>query len=117
MGLARKNRLTKTDNFSVIKKRGKRIVSGAFVYYVCSGGRDVSRLAVVVSSKLGIACRRNRLKRRVREVFRLNMKRFNQNVDIIAIPQKSAVSMSYSGVEKHFLNILKKSGIFLKLKA
>ena len=103
--------MTKTDNFSVIKKSGKRITSGVFVYYICPNSRNVSRLAVVTSSKLGIACKRNRIKRQVREIFRLNIKRFNQNVDIIAIPQKNAISMSYSGVEKHFLDILKKGNI------
>lgn len=114
MGLARLNRLTKSDNFAEIKKsaRCKKIFSGGFVFYICPNTRNVSRLAVVSSSKLGDICKRNRLKRLIHEVFRLNNVRFCQNANIIVIPQKDVMLLAdYRYIEKHFLEVMRKSGI------
>ena len=112
MGLPRLNRLTKSDNFSRIKKRGKKVFSGGLIFYICPTAQNTSRLAVVCSSKLAGARKRNRIKRLIREVFRLNSGRFIKNADIIAIPQNNAVpSINYSYVEKHFFEVMKKAGI------
>ncbi|MFH0948507.1 MAG: ribonuclease P protein component [Elusimicrobiota bacterium] len=114
MGLARINRLTKADNFVEIKKSEgcKKFLSGGFVFYIRPNGKDVSRLAVVLSSKLGDACKRNLLKRRFHSVFRLNNTQFHQNADIIVIPQKDVMSIAdYPYIEKHFLGALKKGQV------
>lgn len=116
MGLSRLNRLTKSDNFAKIKKskRCRKFLSGGFVFYVCQNGKDISHLAVVCSSKLGDACKRNRLKRLIHEVFRLNHTRFLQNADIIVIPQKDVMSsVNYWYIEKHFLEAFQKAGFLI----
>ena len=117
MGLSRLNRLTKSDNFAKIKKskRCRKFLSGGFVFYICPNGKNVSYLAVVCSSKLGDACKRNRLKRLVHEVFRLNNARFLQNADIIVIPQKEVMPLvNYRYIEKYFLEAFQKAR-FLKI--
>jgi len=114
MGLSRLNRLTKSDNFAKIKKskRCRKFLSGGLVFYVCLNRKNVSRMAVVCSSKLGDACNRNRLKRLIHEIFRLNHTRFLQNADIIVIPQKEVMSSAdYRYIEKYFLSILKQARI------
>ncbi|MBN1384867.1 MAG: ribonuclease P protein component [Elusimicrobia bacterium] len=112
MALSRKNRLTRKDNFLRIKKYGKRVVSNGLICYIYPNNSKVSRLAVVASSKSGIACNRNRLKRCIREEFRLNMQHFTRNADVIVFAQKDAVSLiSHTKVRKYFLNVLKESKI------
>ncbi|MFH1540370.1 MAG: ribonuclease P protein component [Elusimicrobiota bacterium] len=110
MGLSRSNRLTKVDNFAEIKKSEgcRKILSNGFVFYICPNKKNVSRIAVVCFSKLGDACVRNKLKRRVHEIFRLNNVRFKYYADIIVIPQKDVMPLAnYLYIEKHFLNTLK----------
>lgn len=117
MGLSWLNRLTKSDNFAKIKKskRCRKFLSGGFVFYICPNGKNVSRMSVVCSSKLGDACKRNRLKRLVHEVFRINHTRFLQIADIIVIPQKDVMPLvNYRYIEKHFLEAFQKAG-FLKI--
>ena len=117
MGLSRLNRLTKSDNLDAKKKSKhcRKLLSGGFVFYICPNGKNVSRMAVVCSSKLGDACKRNRLKRLIHEVFRLNHMRFLQNTDIIVIPQKEVMpSVNSRYIEKHFLEAFQKAG-FLKI--
>jgi ribonuclease P protein component len=114
MGLARKNRLTKSNNFSKIKKLGKKFVSEKFVCYICSTKNNVSRLAVVVSSKLGNSCLRHRIKRLMQEVFRLNAKNFIRGIDVIIILNgKISAKIYYSDVEKQFLGLLKKDKVLI----
>ncbi|MDO8734402.1 MAG: ribonuclease P protein component, partial [Elusimicrobiota bacterium] len=61
------------------------------------------------------ACKRNRLKRLVHEVFRIKHTRFLQIADIIVIPQKEVMpSVNYRYIEKHFLEAFQKAG-FLKI--
>ncbi|MBI5574045.1 MAG: ribonuclease P protein component [Elusimicrobia bacterium] len=118
MGLSRLNRLTKSDNFAKIKKSKncRKFLSGGFVFYICPNGKNVFHMAVVCSSKLGDACKRNRLKRLIHEVFRLNHTRLLQNADIIVIPQKEVMqTVNYRYIEKHFLGVFQKAG-FLKME-
>ena len=109
MALARKNRLTKADDFSEIKKRGKRISTKEFVVYVFPNGQDFSRFAVVVSSKLGDSHLRHRIKRIAQEIFRKNETQYIKNIDCILIYQeKISRTIVSSEFEKKFLGLLKK---------
>ena len=58
---------------SVVRRHGKRFQNRHFSLYVIPGKKD--GLAVVVSGKVGISVVRNRIKRRVRQAYRLALKR------------------------------------------
>ncbi|MEW6555967.1 MAG: ribonuclease P protein component [Elusimicrobiota bacterium] len=112
MGLARQYRLTKSDNFLEIKKNARKILSGGYSFYICLNNRDISRLAVIVSEKLGNACLRHRLKRIVQEVFRLNNRSFTKNVDIIIIARNEiSPTVCYSDFECCFLSAFQKANL------
>jgi len=69
------------------------------------------RLGLVVSRRLGNAVKRNKLKRRIREIFRLNKHRIIKSVDIIVIPQKESVNLQYDKLEKTIINLWIKAGL------
>jgi len=85
----KQERIKKKKEFEKVFQEGKVIKNGKVVLYVMPNGLDVSRLGLVVSKKVGNAVRRNRVKRLLREVYRLNKHLLKTPVDIVAIPRYS----------------------------
>ena len=79
--------LTLKKEFEKVFHEGKTFKDANIVLYVTGNGLQYSRLGLVVSKKVGNAVRRNRAKRLLREVYRLNKHSLRPHVDIIAIPR------------------------------
>ena len=73
------------------------------------GGRN--RLGVTVSTKLGHAVVRNRVRRRLREIFRLNQGGLAQGYDMILVARTRAVGAEYRELERAFLSVCGKLGL------
>jgi ribonuclease P protein component len=93
-------RLRKRPEFLKLSRTGKKIHSRNFVVIYQTSERDLSRLGVTVSSKVGNAIVRNRIKRYVREAFRRRRYGFEPALDILVIAKKSACEVSSAQVEK-----------------
>jgi len=63
-------------------------------------GLSQNRLGLVVSKKIGNAVIRNRIKRIIREYFRLNRNNFPLKKDIIIIAKTGADSLNYKRLKK-----------------
>jgi len=66
-------------------RRGRRLTVGGLRLVYRPNGRTYARLGLAVSRKYGSAVRRNRLKRRIRECFRLHAIR-EVGVDVLVMP-------------------------------
>ena len=71
-----------------------------FIYKRKSDNLPPVRLGLVVSRKAGNAVTRNKLKRQLREIFRLNKHRMKYRADILILPTKMAVKLNYTQFEK-----------------
>lgn len=82
LGLGRKNRLRAGSEFIHVRRRGVRVQSPHFVLYALPSAHEGEqgrpspyvRLGITVSRRIGNAVVRNRVKRRVRECFRLRLR-------------------------------------------
>lgn len=72
-GHSRKEKILKRSDFIRVYRQGKRIGTEHFVIYVAPGqGEGHSRLGISAGRRVGSAVRRNRIKRLIREYFRIN---------------------------------------------
>ncbi len=65
------DKLKNTKEFSQVYKRGKSIVTKNIVMYYKKNGTEINRLGISVSKKVGKAVVRNRVKRLIKEAFRI----------------------------------------------
>ena len=68
-------------------------------------------MGFTVSKKLGHAVVRNRVRRRLREVYRLHEEAFCPGWDIVVVARSRAVDAPFEKLTGSFLNLAKKAGV------
>ena len=101
----------KNYEFRRMYAKGKSGVSSCLVVYYRKNRLGHNRLGVTVSTKLGHAVVRNRVRRRLREIFRLNQVGLAQGYDMILVARTRAVGAEYRELERAFLNVCGKLGL------
>ena len=81
------------------------------VLYARRNRTATNRVGVTVSKKLGCAVVRNRIRRRLREVYRLNEARFAPGWDIVVVARSRCVSAKFSSLTHAYLSLAEKAGI------
>ena len=71
------------------------VADGLLVLYARKNRTDGNRVGVTVSKKLGKAHVRNRTRRRIREVYRLNEEKFQPGWDIVVVARTKAVEAPF----------------------
>ena len=101
-------RVTVKENgdFRRIYRRGRSAVSGGVVVYCLKNRKGMSRLGVTVSTKLGHAVVRNRVRRRIREIYRLNKAKMLPGYDLIVVARVRAVETDYQKLDRTYLRLL-----------
>jgi len=102
--LSKKQRLRKRPEYLACYTRGKRYFSKRFILFALPRAMDGqgARLGTAVSRKIGKSVRRNRLKRLLREFFRLHQEEMDRDVDLVIVPKKGidVRSIRYSDLEE-----------------
>ncbi|PIE64290.1 MAG: ribonuclease P protein component [Desulfobacterales bacterium] len=84
------DRLRKSQEFKALSKKGKRHFSKLFIIICQKNNASRSRLGITVSKKVGKAVTRNRIKRIIRNFFRLNRHFLKESLDINVIARKAS---------------------------
>jgi len=94
--LKKTERLRRRSEFSALFQSGKRIHSEYLTVILSTNTSGMRRLGLVVGKKVGkAAVRRNRMKRLLREFFRLNKHRLPASQDILIVARKDFSFMKY----------------------
>ena len=81
------------------------------VLYARKNRTDTNRVGITVSKKLGKAHIRNRIRRRLREAYRLNEDKFRPGWDIVVVGRSKALDGDFADICKCYLSLAKKAGI------
>ena len=94
--------------------RGKTAADSRLALYVRRNGQKEDRLGLTVSTKLGHAVVRNRVRRRLREIYRLHEGELTGGVDVVIVARVRAVESSYRQLESSFLKLAGRLDILKK---
>lgn len=101
----KEERLTKRAEFLSLQREGRKTHTAHFVIIRSSAATGKTRIGITVSGKVGCAVVRNRIKRLVREYYRLHKENFVQ-ADYNIIAKRGADRLDYSGVCRELNRVL-----------
>ena len=100
--------LKENHEFRRLYQRGASAVGGGMVMYCRKNKLGHNRLGLTASTKLGHAVVRNRCRRRLREVYRLNSPRLRQGYDIILVARTRTATVKWKELNDTFLKCCRK---------
>ncbi len=109
--------LKKNKDFRKVYRHGNSFADRRLVIYVNKNSIMVgSRVGFSVSKKIGNAVVRNRIRRVLKEICRLNRSKIKNGYDIIFIAKTGILNATYRDLEKSFLWLIGKSGLLEEKK-
>lgn len=90
---------------------GNKKYTGRYIVLYVLPNQPHRKVGIIVSSKLGNAVKRNRMKRIIREAYRLNKNPLPLNVHLIITGKIYINSLKYKELEKDLLNLYKEAGL------
>ncbi|MEG6617231.1 ribonuclease P protein component [Peptococcaceae bacterium 1198_IL3148] len=100
--------LKKNTEFRKIYNAGSSAADRFLVIYKLKSIGGEPRIGFSISKKFGKAVKRNRTKRILREICRLNLDRFEKGFNYIIIVRMAAQNCDYKALEKSVFRILEK---------
>lgn len=93
--------------FKEIYKVGKNFWNRNLILYVRKNNLGYNRVGYSITKKVGNSVVRNKIRRRMKEIYRLNLLELEQGYDLIFIPKKNVVDISYPELESAMVHIVK----------
>jgi ribonuclease P protein component len=107
--LKAQHRLRKTKEIELVMKRGKGVYGSGLGAKALKNKLDYSRFAFVVGIKVSkAAVKRNQIRRRMREIVRLNFDKIQPGFDVMIMARPGAKKFDYEELEKNLIAALKK---------
>lgn len=97
--------LKENSRFRRLYHRGASAGNRYLVLYCLRNREGVTRVGLTVSTKLGNAVVRNRMRRRLREIYRLNRDRFSDGYDIVVVARSAALNASFADLSRAYLTL------------
>ena len=85
--------------------------NGYLVLYARRNRTDTNRVGITVSKKLGHAVVRNRVRRRLREIYRLHEDQFLPGWDIVVVARSRCIQAGFQQLTSAYLSLAAKAGL------
>jgi len=111
----RASRLSRATEFKRVKQAGKswtgrHLVLGVLV----QPEAPRARVGIVTTRKVGMAVVRNRIRRRIREVFRLHQFDLVSGVWLVTVARPSAATATFRELERDWLRLAERASILAR---
>lgn len=95
--------------FQRLYRKGARSALPTLAFYSRQNGRQENRLGLTTGAKLGHAVVRNKLRRRLRAIYRLHESEFKTGFDIVVVCRAASVTASYQRLERDFMKLARRN--------
>jgi ribonuclease P protein component len=106
LDLPRETRLVRRAEYDAVYREGRRRSSREFTLFVRPNGLEISRFGWSIKKALGNAVKRNRIRRRLREIFRLHRREIAAGWDIVVHPRTTVGTADFSMLTTEMLKLL-----------
>lgn len=103
--------MKKNHEFRRLYSKGKSKALSALVVYVRRFNREYNQLGITVSTKVGNAVVRNKVRRRLKEIYRLNEEKLHCGLDIVVVARVKSRYITYRQLEREFLSACGSLGV------
>jgi len=103
--------LKKNYEFKRLYNKGKSAASKYLAVYIRRNGSQKNRLGITVSTKLGGAVKRNRIRRRLKEAYRINEHLLHKGYDIVLVARMSSQNAKWTDLLTSTLTLFDKMGL------
>lgn len=105
-GFPRASRLVRRADFDAVYRDGRKRASREFAVYLRPNGLPLSRFGWSIKRALGNAVRRNRIRRRLREIVRLHQREIATGWDVVIHPRELVADADFAALTNGLLKLL-----------
>jgi ribonuclease P protein component len=98
--------LVRRSEYDAVYRDGRRRLSAQFLVFYRENGLGRSRFGISVKKALGGAVVRNRIRRRIREILRLNRSEIPSGWDMVIHPRSSVARSRFASLAAEFVRLL-----------
>jgi len=111
----KQNGIKKNAEFRKVYKKGRSFSNKLLVLYMYKNNdnKNISRIGISVSKKVGKSVVRSRVKRLIGESYRLGSNRFKIGYDYVIIARVACKDRSYKDVNESLLDLFNKAGLII----
>lgn len=107
-------RLHENSQFQAVYRTGRSVANRMAVLHLVPNGQATSRIGFAGGKRLGNAVVRNRVKRLLREAYRLNQSRLLPGFDMVLVGRQSMVQADLQKTVNAFLDLCLRAKILDK---
>ena len=108
-----KRKLSKTSEFKKVFSEGRRIEGKNLIIFISKNDYNFNRPGIIVKKETGKAVVRNKIKRWLREAFRLINKKLSPGYDIIVLAKNNVRESNYFEICYDLESLFYKGKLFL----
>ena len=109
--LPRAKILRHRNDFDAVRQQGKRVASRHLALnFLCLAGAE-QRAGFIVPKACGNAVQRNKIKRRLREIYRQNQQELTADLQSVWIARRGAADTAFADLKNEMLALYQKAGV------